>query len=88
MVPSTVISDVDWEEARAAVQMLEAAGALVIAQEVIQPDPSRHIPRCPTCGSSRVRLVTGKIGTAALVGIFALPKMAKTFECLNCRYRW
>jgi predicted RNA-binding Zn-ribbon protein involved in translation (DUF1610 family) len=48
------------------------------------------IPRCPTCTSDRVeRIGAGrKIGAAAAVGVFAIGKMAQTFRCLNCGFRW
>jgi hypothetical protein len=55
-----------------------------------QHQPVRPPPRCPNCGSVNVRWISGvdKAATAALVGVFALGQMSKSYECLVCRYRW
>lgn len=47
-------------------------------------------PKCPTCGSTQVEKISlkSKIGSAALVGVFALGKISKTFKCNDCGYRW
>ncbi len=46
-------------------------------------------PKCPTCGSTNVRKIgTGK-KTASIVGFGILSSnIGKTYECLNCKYKW
>jgi hypothetical protein len=46
--------------------------------------------KCPTCGSETAVQITGtdKFASAMLVGVFALGKMGKSFECAYCHYRW
>ena len=48
------------------------------------------VPRCPTCGSTNIRRITGgrKAARVAMIGVFAAPKAMKSYECLNCRARW
>lgn len=56
-------------------------------QEKLQRE--QNIPKCPTCGSTNIRKIsTGKkaIGFAA-VGIFS-SNFGKTYECLQCKYKW
>ena len=45
---------------------------------------------CPTCHVKAVERVpvSGKVGSAALVGVFAIPKIGKSFRCTNCGYAW
>jgi predicted RNA-binding Zn-ribbon protein involved in translation (DUF1610 family) len=49
-----------------------------------------NLPTCPTCGSTNIEKIklSSKVGAAALVGIFALGKISKTFKCKNCGYQW
>ena len=49
-----------------------------------------NVPRCPTCGSTSVEKIStaSKVGAAALIGVFALGKISKTFKCKNCGYQW
>jgi len=51
------------------------------------PDTS---PRCPTCGSHEFYRITGgrKLARFATIGVFAVPKALKSFECRNCKGRW
>lgn len=54
------------------------------------PKPvTKHIPKCPTCGSSNIhRISTSKRITGNfLFGLFS-SNVGKTFECLNCKYKW
>jgi hypothetical protein len=53
-------------------------------------DPPVGVPRCPTCGATTVKRITGaqKVGRVALIGVFAAPKAMKSYECLNCKARW
>lgn len=49
-----------------------------------------NIPKCPTCGSESIQRISGadKVAAAALVGIFALGRISKTFQCLKCGNKW
>lgn len=46
--------------------------------------------KCPYCGSTNVKKITttSKIGSAAMWGVLAVGKIAKTWQCKNCGYRW
>lgn len=48
------------------------------------------IPKCPTCQSTNVEKISlkSKAGKVALVGIFAIGKVSKTFKCNTCGYQW
>jgi hypothetical protein len=67
----------DWPEAWTAFVKLELA-------------PQKCIVRCPTCRSRWVaKITTGdKLGEWAVLGIFAVGKIAKTFRCSRCSYTW
>lgn len=60
------------------------------AKERVQWTNKPDVPTCPHCSCINIVRITGadKAGSALLVGVFALGKMTKSFECLNCRYRW
>ena len=47
-------------------------------------------PKCPNCYSISIFRITGgeKVAQAMLIGVFALGKISKTYECSNCGYRW
>ena len=49
-----------------------------------------NLPKCPTCGSTNIEKIStsSKVGSALLVGVFALGKITKTFKCKNCGYKW
>lgn len=52
-------------------------------------DLNVNIPKCPTCGSTNVRLISS--GKKALgfitVGIFS-SNFGKSYECDDCKYKW
>ncbi|MBI5675852.1 MAG: hypothetical protein HZC48_08540 [Nitrospirae bacterium] len=53
--------------------------------------PINHgLPMCPTCQSTVVEKISlkSKAGKVALVGIFAIGKVSKTFKCNTCGYQW
>lgn len=60
------------------------------AKERVQWTNKPDVPTCPHCKCINIVRITAtdKAGSALLVGVFALGKMTKSFECLNCRYRW
>lgn len=46
-------------------------------------------PQCPTCKSANIRKISATKRTVSIVGLGILSKnINKTFECLNCGYRW
>lgn len=69
-----------------------------VYDELNKPDPSLSaweiqqancVPRCPTCGSTNVKPISGlERGTSIMgLGIFSR-KINKTYKCLNCKYMW
>ena len=46
-------------------------------------------PHCPTCGSTNIRKIptSKKISGGFMFGLFS-SNVRKTFECLNCKYKW
>ena len=48
-----------------------------------------NIPTCPTCGSTNVRPIsTAKKATGfVLAGVFS-SNFGKSYECLQCKYKW
>ena len=45
---------------------------------------------CPTCGSAKVIRIPGlsKATWVALQGVYSIGKISKTFQCMNCGYKW
>jgi predicted RNA-binding Zn-ribbon protein involved in translation (DUF1610 family) len=52
--------------------------------------PKMNIPKCPTCGSTNVEKISlmSKAGKVALVGVFAISRVGKSFKCNNCGHQW
>lgn len=52
--------------------------------------PVVNLPRCPICQSANLKKITAgsKALAAITVGSFAIPYVAKTFECKNCGYKF
>ena len=50
---------------------------------------SNNTPKCPTCGSTQIRKISGlESGTSiAMFGLFSR-KINKTFKCNGCGYTW
>ena len=67
-------------------------GELVASNpDTIKPTiDEKNLPKCPTCQSSNIEGISlaNKAGSVALVGIFALGRVSKTFQCNNCGYKW
>jgi hypothetical protein len=51
---------------------------------------TEHQPKCPTCGSINIEKISlkSKLGMTALVGVFAIGHIAKTFKCNSCGAKW
>lgn len=48
-----------------------------------------NTPKCPTCGSTKIRPISSSKRAASILGLGILSKnIGKTFECLNCKYKW
>ena len=65
------------------------ANASVQQQPTFSPQPQSIVPRCPTCGSTNIKKISGTkrwVGT----GIFGLASsdLGKVMECLNCHAKW
>lgn len=46
--------------------------------------------RCPNCKAADVAKIStaSKVGSVALLGIFSVGKLTKTYQCKSCGYRW
>lgn len=63
-----------------------------ISEPIVHSYPATdlNIPKCPTCQSTNVAKISlaNKAGKVALVGVFAIGKVSKTFKCNACGYEW
>lgn len=52
--------------------------------------PVTYLPRCPVCQSTNLKKISAgsKALAAITVGNFAIPYVAKTFDCKNCGYKF
>ena len=52
-------------------------------------EKQQNTPKCPTCGSTNVRPIsTAKKATGfVLAGVFS-SNFGKSYECLQCKYKW
>lgn len=60
-------------------------------RKILYKERERYVrPRCPACNSSMLKKISAgsKILAAATLGAFAYPHNSKTFECMNCGYRF
>jgi predicted RNA-binding Zn-ribbon protein involved in translation (DUF1610 family) len=67
------------------------AEIIATQHETLQPAKQEvSSPKCPTCSSDRVERISvaNKAGNVALLGVFAVGKVAKTFKCNSCGYQW
>lgn len=54
-----------------------------------QKKEETNIPKCPTCGSTKIRKISGTKRTASILSFGILSNnIGKTYECLNCKYKW
>ncbi|MDE7425425.1 MAG: hypothetical protein K2N51_17340 [Lachnospiraceae bacterium] len=55
-----------------------------------QKQQKGNIPKCPTCGSTNLKKISGlsKAGSVAMWGVFAAGRTSKTWHCNNCGYEW
>ena len=54
-----------------------------------QEKQNSNIPKCPTCGSTKLSKVSAmsKTGSVIMWGLFS-QKIKKTWHCGNCGYEW
>lgn len=64
------------------VQAALARGASILQEQ-------SRVPKCPTCGSTNIRRMSGveRGASIAAFGIFS-KKINKSFKCGNCGYTW
>ena len=60
-----------------------------IEEEKRMKNAQSNTPKCPTCGSTNIKKISGTkrwVGT----GLFGLASSLalKSYECLNCSYKW
>lgn len=54
-----------------------------------QKKEETNVPKCPTCGSTKIRKISGTKKAASILGFGILSNnIGKTYECLNCKYKW
>lgn len=53
-------------------------------------NPFSHEIRCPNCNSGDISKISNasKVGSAVLFGVFAMGKLTKTYQCLQCKFKW
>lgn len=58
-------------------------------EKIRQQDKQTNKPQCPTCHSYNVRPISGlsRANSVFAWGLFS-SKLGKTYECLNCKYKW
>ena len=63
-------------------------------EEAIQMEQERRAaeaskPKCPTCGSTNVKPISGGERAMSIIG-FGLfsKKIGKSYKCMNCKYTW
>lgn len=46
--------------------------------------------KCQNCKSTNVEKIStkSKIGSALLIGVFAVGRISKTYKCNDCGFRW
>lgn len=48
-----------------------------------------NIPKCPTCGSTNIKPITGTERATSIIGLGIFSKkINKTYKCLNCKCTW
>ncbi len=68
-------------------QSIKLNAALEHGEKIIEEQS--NIPKCPTCGSSNIKRVSGtsKAVSVAMFGLLS-QKVKKQFHCNNCGYEW
>lgn len=49
----------------------------------------KNKPKCPNCKSTNIKPISNTKRAASIIGFGILSKnIGKTYECLNCKYKW
>lgn len=60
-----------------------------IQNQQVQVKQESNVPKCPTCGSTKIKKISGTKKAASIIGFGILSNnIGKTYECLNCKYKW
>jgi len=53
-------------------------------------DTIKCAAHCPTCNSTNIQKIGigNKVASGAILGIFAINHIGKTFKCKSCGYQW
>ncbi len=67
----------------------EASKNYIVGEAVARRVSQQNIPKCPTCGSTRISKISN-LNRAASVAAFGgmSKKINKSFKCDNCGYTW
>lgn len=86
-------TQLDWNYAKQLADLIiqtqsipeQFEGVLEINYEPVQ----ENVPRCPTCGSTRIKPISAAERATSIIGFGILSKkINKTYKCLNCKYTW
>ena len=79
-------TDQNIKENEEAIQWVKE-GAIQREQERRAAESSK--PKCPTCGSTNVKPISGGERAMSIIG-FGLfsKKIGKSYKCMNCKYTW
>ncbi|PNV62831.1 hypothetical protein C0033_07385 [Clostridium sp. chh4-2] len=48
-----------------------------------------HLPKCPTCGSTNIKPISGTERATSIIGLGIFSKkINKSYKCLNCKHTW
>ena len=65
------------------------ANASAQQQPTFSPQPQSSVPKCPTCGSTNIKKISGTKRWVT-TGMFGLgsSNLGKTMQCGSCGYKW
>ena len=63
--------------------------ANAVASKPVQTPPQSTVPRCPTCGSTNIKKISGtkRWVTKGMFGLGS-SNVGKTMQCNSCGYKW
>lgn len=65
-----------------------------VVQNCIEADRARkqessNIPKCPTCGSTNIKRITGTERAVSILGLGVFSKkINKSYKCVKCKSTW
>lgn len=65
-----------------------------VVEQCIEADRSRkqessNIPKCPTCGSTNIKRITGTERAVSILGLGVFSKkINKSYKCVKCKSTW